>query len=134
MEDFTPEQILSITTGYITMARALNEFQVNHWPELAHEQQLDLNAYQNSLLNRAQDLQMLNTRPAFVNTYAMEAMVREAIEKAKNGLHRMGNLTVALNTGAITVALASYVARANLRGIQTALRELDELLLLKEEG
>ena len=39
---------------------------------------------------------------------------------------------MALNIGAITVALASYVARANLRGIQTALRELGDLLATEE--
>ena len=115
------------------MARALNEYQVLHWPELSHEQHLDLNAYQNSLLNRAQDLQAKITRPAFSNVVDMATTVQQATMEAKVSLKRIRNMTIALNVGAITVALAAYVARANLRGIQTALRELSELILYKEE-
>jgi hypothetical protein len=133
MEDFSPEQINSLTTAYEDMARALNEYQVTHWSELTHEQQFDLNAYQNSLLNRAHDLQTLTVRPAFTNPAEMEAVVKDALGNAKQRLYRLNNLTVALNIGAIAVALASYVSRANLRGIQTALRELDTLLGLDEE-
>lgn len=134
MEDLTPEQIVAIANGYRSMARALNEFQVMRWPEFSHEQHLDVNAYQNSLLNRAQDLQTLAVRPAFANTAEMAEGIRRATQEAKNSLKRIRNLTVALNVGAITVALASYVARANLRGIQTALRELGDLLVTEEEG
>lgn len=133
MEDFTPEQVVAIANGYRSMARALNEFQVMRWPEFSHEQHLDLNAYQNSLLNRAQDLQASAVRPAFANATEMAAGIQRATKEAKGSLKRIRNLTVALNVGAITVALASYVARANLRGIQTALRELAELLIPEEE-
>ena len=132
MEDFTLEQIISIANGYRTMARALNEFQVVHWPEFTHEQQLDLNAYQNSLLNRAHDLQTMTSRPAFKQASEMASAIRQATDEAKAGLNHIRNVTVALNVGAITVALAAYVARANLRGIQTALRELSELLAMEE--
>ena len=132
MEDFTPDQIASLVTGYRNMARALNEFQVTRWAELSHEQQLDLNAYQNSLLNRAQDLQTLTTRPAFNQAADMAKTIRQAMEEARVGLHKTRNLTVALNIGAVTVALASYVARTNLRGIQTVLRELSYLLKMEE--
>ncbi|MBC3785927.1 hypothetical protein [Spirosoma utsteinense] len=132
MEDFTPEQVTVIATGYQSMARALNEFQTRRWSEFSHEQQLDLNAYQNSLLNRAQDLQALVVRPAFNNTAEMTAYIVQALYKAEDNLKHIRNLTVALNVGAITVALASYVARANLRGIQTALRELGNLLVVEE--
>lgn len=128
MEDFTPEQITAITTRYRSMARALNELQIRHWPEFSHEQQLDLNAYQSSLLNRAQHLQASTVRPGFKNTVDMVGEVDRAVKDAEASLGNIQNLTVALNVGAITVALASYVARANLRGIQTALRELGELL------
>ena len=128
MEDFTPEQITAITTRYRSMARALNEFQVVRWPEFSHEQQLDLNAYQNSLLNRAQDLQMAAVRPAFKSTVDTVSEVEQAMQDAEASLGNIQNLTAALNVGAITVALASYIARANLRGIQTALRELGELV------
>lgn len=132
MEDFTPEQIVVIANGYRSMARALNEFQVMRWPEFTHEQQLDLNAYQNSLLNRAQDLQMMAVHPAFKNTAQMAEGIQRATRDARNSLKRIRNLTIALNVGAITVALASYVARANLRGIETALRELSDLLRIEE--
>ncbi len=134
MEDFTPEQLVAIANGYRSMARALNEFQVMRWSEFSHEQQLDLNAYQNSLLNRAQDLQTMAVRPAFKNTAEMAEGIQRATQEAKNSLKRIRNLTLALNVGAITVALASYVARANLQGIQTALRELSNLLVTEEEG
>ncbi|MBN8826119.1 MAG: hypothetical protein J0I82_29100 [Spirosoma sp.] len=128
MEDFTPTQLLAITRGYCDMARALNEYQVHHWPELSHEQQLDLNAYQNSLLNRSQDLQSHTVRPAFTNAIDVATQILEATTEAQTSLTRIGDPVVALNVGAITVALAAYVARANLRGIQTALRELEDLV------
>lgn len=132
MEDLTPEQIVVIANGYRSMARALNEFQVMRWPEFSNEQHLDINAYQNSLLNRAQDLQTMAVRPAFKDTAEMAEGIQRATQEAKDSLKRIHNLTVALNVGAITVALASYVARANLRGIQTALRELGDLLMTEE--
>lgn len=115
------------------MAHALNEFQVMRWPEFTHEQQLDLNAYQNSLLNRALDLQSRVVRPAFKQVGEMSMTIRQATDAARAGLHHTHNVVVALNIGAITVALAAYVARANVRGIQTALRELDELLALASQ-
>lgn len=132
MEDFTPEQIVVITNGYHSMARALNEFQVMRWTEFSHEQHLDINAYQNSLLNRAHDLQTMAVRPAFANAAGMTENIQRATKEAKGSLKRIRNLTVALNVGAITVALASYVARANMQSIQTAQRELDDLLVTEE--
>ena len=132
MEDFTPEQIDGIADAYCAMARSLNEFQVLHWPELTHEQQLDLNAYQNSLLNRAQAIHLRTNRPAFANAGQMAVLIRQATDKARTSLQRLDNLPVALNVGAITVALASYAARANARGIDIALRELDELVARRE--
>jgi hypothetical protein len=132
MEDFTSEHIAVIANGYRSMARALNEFQSSRWPEFSHEQQLDLNAYQNSLLNRAQDLQSMVARPAFRDAAEMTELILRALHNADYQLKHIRNLTVALNVGAITVALASYVARANLRGIQTALRELNNLLVTEE--
>lgn len=132
MEDFTPDQLVTIANGYRDTARALNEFQVAHWPELSHEQQLDLNAYQNSLLNRAQDLQTGAVKPAFDNVATLATTLQQATDRAKAGLQHIKNITLALNVGAITVALASYVARANLRGVTTALRELSTLLTTEE--
>ena len=132
MEDFTPDQLNGITKGYYSMARALNEYQVTHWVELSHEQQLDLNAYQSSLLNRAQDLLTRSARPAYTNTIAVSAGIEKTITDARGSLKRIRNVVVALNVGALTVALAAYVARADLRGIQTALRELEHLVILDE--
>ena len=127
MEDFSPEQIDGIATAYCDMARSLNEFQALHWSELTHEQQLDLNAYQNSLLNRAQDIQTRTSKPAFTNAGQVSILIRQATDKAKASLLQLDNLPIALNVGAITVALASYTAHANFRGIEIALRELEEL-------
>ena len=128
MEDFTPEQITEITTSCCNMAQALNEYQVMHWPELSHEQHLDLNAYQNSLLNRAQDFRKQTSRPAFTNVNDIVSGVQQAMSDAKTCLNYISNTALALHVGAITVALAAYVSRANLRGIHTVLRELNELL------
>jgi hypothetical protein len=128
MEDFTPEQLVVLANGYQSMARALNEFQVSNWPDLSFDQHLDLNAYQSSLLNRAQDLQTSAVRPAFKDAAGVVARLQQAIEQAQASLKRLQTISVALNIGAVTVALASYVARANLRGIDTALRELSDLL------
>lgn len=114
------------------MARALNEYQVIHWSELSHEQQLDLNAYQNSLLNRAEDLLLQTVRPAFTNAFTLSAGVEKAMTDARVSLNRIRNVAIALNVGALAVALAAYVARADLRGIQTAQRELDHLMILDE--
>lgn len=133
MEDFTSEQTNGIANSYNNMARALNKFQVLYWQELTYEQQLDLNAYQNSLLNRIQDIQTRAVRPAFKSAAEMTAIIQQATNEANVAIQRMTDPTVALNIGAITVALASYVARANLRGIQMALRELGELLKLTAE-
>jgi hypothetical protein len=128
MEDFTPEQRVVLANGYQNMARALNEFQVSNWPDLSFDQHLDLNAYQSSLLNRAQDLQTATVRPAFKDAAGVVARLQQAIEQAQASLKRLQTINVALNIGAVTVALASYIARANLRGIDTALRELSDLL------
>lgn len=128
MEDFTPEQLVAVANAYQNMARALNEFQVSNWPSLSFDQHLDLNAYQSSLLNRAQDIQTSAVRPAFKDAAGVVARLQQAIEQAQASLKRLQTINVALNIGAVTVALASYVARANLRGIETALRELSDLL------
>ncbi|GAB3755450.1 hypothetical protein [Spirosoma pomorum] len=134
MEDFTPEQLVVLANGYLSIARALNEFQVSHWPDLSVEQHLDLNAYQSSLLNRAQDLHTSAVRPAFKDAADIIARLQQAMEQAQTSLKHLQTINTALNIGAITVALASYVARANLRGIETVLRELNDLLAGQDEN
>ena len=127
MEDLTLEQINDLASAYSDMARSLNEFQVIHWSQLTHEQQLDLNAYQNSLLDRAQAIQMRTTRPAFANAHQTTGRILEGTHRARTSLQQLDDLPAALNVGAITVALAAYAARANARGIDIALQELDYL-------
>lgn len=127
MEDLTPAQINDLASAYWDMARSLNEFQAVHWSQLTHEQQLDLNAYQNSLLDRAQAMQLRTTRPAFTNAEQITVRILEGTHKARTSLQQLDDLPVAINVGAITVALAAYAARANARGIELALRELDDL-------
>jgi len=133
MEDLTPEQIVELADSYRRTARALAEFQLTHWPDLSHEQHLDLNAYQNSLLNRSQDLMTFSVRLAFHEAGPMIDAILQATEEARSGLKRISNLTLALNVGAITVALAANIARANPKGIQSALKELGELLKMEGE-
>lgn len=128
MQDFSSEQISTIASSYDAVALALNQYQVEHWSALTHEQQLDLNAYQNSLLNRIEDILTQRVRPAFEDANDMAATIRQASDDAKAGLQRMTDPVIALNTGAMIVAMASYVARPNLPGIKTALRELDNLM------
>lgn len=128
MEDLTPEQINDLASAYSNMARSLNEFQVIHWAQLTHEQQLDLNAYQTSLLDRAQAIRMRTTRPAFTNANQTTSRILEGTQKARISLQQLDDLPVALNVGAITVALVAYAARANTRGIDIALRELENLI------
>jgi len=132
MEDLSPDQISSIAIGYRSLAHSLNGFQMTHWPSFSVEQHLDLNAYQSSLLRRAQDLQAMAVRPAFTNTHDMTSRIGQAMELAKGSLKKIKNLPLALNIGAIVVALASYVARADLRGIHIALQELGELVEMEE--
>ena len=127
MEDLTLEQINDLASAYSDVARSLNEFQFVHWSQLTHEQQLDLNAYQNSLLDRAQAILMQTTRPAFANADQMTVRILEGAHKARTSLQHLNDLPIALNVGAITVALAAYAARANARGIDIALRELADL-------
>ena len=110
------------------MARTLTEFQLRRWSEFTHEQQLDLNAYQSSLLNRAHDMQSRAVNPSVDQPRVLTLTVQEAVRDACAGLPELHNLTLALNVGALIVALASYVARANKRGIQTAVDELHHLL------
>lgn len=132
MEDFTTDQIAGIAAGYNNMARVLNEYQLAHWSDLSHEQQLDVNAYQNSLLNRAHDLRERITKPAFTNVADMAFTIQKATFNAQANLKYIKSLTTALALGAMVVALASYVARANTQGIKTILRELGELLEREE--
>ena len=130
MQDFSSEQISTITSSYDAVALALSQYQVQHWSVLTHEQQLDLNAYQNSLLNRIEDMLTHRVRPAFEDADEMAATIQQATDDAKTGLQHMNDPVIALNTGAMIVAMASYVARPNLPGIKTALRELNNLIKL----
>ncbi len=128
MNDFTLTQLSTIANSYSHMARALTELQLARWTELTHEQQLDLNAYQNSLLNRAHDLQTRAVNPSVDQAEWLTERIRQTIGHICNQLPTTGNVSLALALGALIVALASYVARDNRKGIQSAFNELTHLL------
>ncbi|RYF47832.1 MAG: hypothetical protein EOO39_47825, partial [Cytophagaceae bacterium] len=102
MEDLTPAQINDLASAYCDMARSLNEFQAVHWSQLTHEQQLDLNAYQNSLLDRALAIRQRTTRPTFTNADQITVRILEGTHKARTSLQQLDDLPVAINVGAIT--------------------------------
>ncbi|QJD80584.1 hypothetical protein [Spirosoma rhododendri] len=128
MNDFTLAQLSSIADSYLRMARTLTELQLAHWPEFTYEQQLDLNAYQNSLLNRAHDIQTRAVNPAVDQAEKLTERIQQTIGYICDRLLIINNIPVALTLGALIVALASYVARDNRKGIQSAFRELNHLL------
>ncbi len=109
------------------MARNLNAYQGLHWHDLTTVQHLDLNAYQNSLLTRAQDMDerayLLLTEP----TEPTFMMALRQIRRATQTLQDSPEQIVALNLGALTVALAAGIARNNTRTIQLSLSELSVL-------
>ncbi|MCY7357373.1 MAG: hypothetical protein LH609_07845 [Rudanella sp.] len=109
------------------MARNLNAYQGLHWHELTTVQHLDLNAYQNSLLTRAQDTDerayLLLTEP----TEPTFMMALRQIKRAAQTLQDSPEQMIALNLGALTVALAAGITRNNTRTIQLSLSELSVL-------
>jgi hypothetical protein len=128
MHDFTLTQLSSIAESYLRMAKALTELQLARWTEFTHDQQLDLNAYQNSLLNRAHDLQTRAVNPAVKQAELLTKSIQQTIGHTCDRLLMTSDVSLALTLGALIVALASYVARDNRKGIQSAFNELNHLL------
>lgn len=127
MENFTPDQLLTLAQHWRLAAQTLNAHQTAHWTRFSVEQHLDSNAYQNSLLNRANDLETGQTRAIIHDALPAYTGITQAITSATVDLLRCNDLAVGLNIGAMMVALAAAVARGNLKTIDVTLRELDGL-------
>ncbi len=127
MESFTANQLMTLAQHWRLAAQTLNTYQAAHWTEFSVEQHLDINAYQNSLLNRANDLETGQIRAIIHDALPAYAEVITTINGARASLLKSESLAVGLNIGAMIVALAAAVARGHLKSIDVALRELDEL-------
>lgn len=128
MGELSRTQLSEMAQVWREMARNLNAYQGMHWHVLTTMQHLDLNAYQNSLLTRAQDMDerayLLLTEP----TEPTYTLAMHLIERAAQVLQATPEQVVALNLGALTVALAAGIARNNTRTIQLSLAELSGLI------
>lgn len=121
------EQLFALARTWKIAAFSLNQYQGRCWNELSLEQHLDLNAYQNSLLNRALDLESGLTKIGFEdNTHALQTISLVTFE-AQKAMQTMNVPSVGLNIGAVLVALAAATARSKVKAIQNALRELEDL-------
>lgn len=128
MYSLNKQQIDELVEIWQQTAYSLCYFQAKHWNEFSHEQHLDVNAYQNSLLNRANDLEAKVFNPSFSQSDRILEIVRKATKEGLTVVERTPDLSVSLSIGAILVALAAYVSRADQGGIQIAMRELQNIL------
>lgn len=128
MDYLTPEQLAELATRWERTARCLNDYQAGHWADFSLEQHLDLNAYQSSLLHRAQDLATGLLRPSLNGPAAALAQIELLLTNAQRVLGQAAAPQDVMHLGAVSVALAAAVARSNDRAIQNALRELAALL------
>ena len=127
MENFTDAQLRSFAQQWRSVARLLNAYQALHWTAFSVEQHLDMNACQNSLLNRANDLETGQTRAILNEALPAYDQIMDAVNAAILALQGDRSLTTVLTIGAITVALAAATARGHLKNIDAALRELTGL-------
>ena len=128
MYSLSKQQIDELVAIWQKTAFCLCSFQVKHWNEFSYEQHLDVNAYQNSLLNRAHDLEAKVINPSFRQIEGILDTVRTATREGLIVVDQTKDLSLSLSAGAILVALAAYVSRADSDGIQVALRELENVL------
>ena len=127
MGELSRIQLSEMAQVWRAMARNLNSWQAAHWHDLTTVQHFDLNAYQNSLLTRAQDM---DERAYLLLTEPTEPTFMSAlhlIERAAQLLQTTSEQLIALNLGALTVALAAGITRNNTRTIQLSLVELSVL-------
>ncbi len=127
MGELSRVQLSEMAQVWREMARNLNAYQGVNWYNLTTVQHLDLNAYQNSLLTRAQDL---DERAYLLLTEPMEPTYTSALQlivRAARLLQATSEQVVALNLGALTVALAAGITRNNTRTIQLSIAELSVL-------
>ncbi len=127
MESFSVDQLLTLAQHWRLAAQTLNIYQAAHWDEFTVEQHLDINAYQNSLLSRAGDLETGQARAIIHDVLSAYPDILDAITSTTTTLLRTKELPVGLNLGAMMVALAAAVARGHLKSIDVAIRELDDL-------
>lgn len=124
MGELTHSQLSEMAEVWREMARQLTAWQATYWHELTTTQHFDLNAYQNSLLTRAQDLDerayLLLTEPTEPTFLAVLDVVRRATQLLQTTPKR----SVVLNVGALIVALAAGVSRNNSRSIELTMSEL----------
>lgn len=127
MGELSHIQLSEMAQVWREMARNLNLWQAQHWNDLSTVQHFDLNAYQNSLLTRAQDIDERGyllltepTEPTFLSALQL-------VERAAHTLQHTSEQLIALNLGALAVALAAGISRNNTRTIQLALTELTTL-------
>ncbi|WP_345247398.1 hypothetical protein [Nibrella saemangeumensis] len=121
------EQLNALARTWKVAAFSLNQYQARCWDTLTIEQHLDINAYQNSLLNRAHDLETGIVKIGFDdNAQAIQTISVVTIE-AQKSLQTTSTIPIGMNIGAILVALAAATARRNAKAMQHALRELDDL-------
>ena len=127
MGELSRTQLSEMAQVWREMARNLNAYQGMNWHDLTTVQHLDLNAYQNSLLTRAQDMDerayLLLTEP----TEPTYASALQLIGRAAQVVQATSEQVVALNLGALTVALAAGITRNNTRTIQLSIAELSVL-------
>ncbi|KAB7731055.1 hypothetical protein F5984_09565 [Rudanella paleaurantiibacter] len=127
MGELTRTQLSEMAQVWREMARNLSVYQASHWTELSTVQHYDLNAYQNSLLTRAQEI---DERTYLLLNESLETILNRSIQlvdQAAHALHTTDEQAKALNMGALTVALAAGLYRNNVSSVQLALSELTNL-------
>lgn len=127
MGELTRTQLNQMAQVWREMARNLSVYQASHWTELSTVQHYDLNAYQNSLLTRAQEI---DERAYLLLNESLEPALTTSIQlvdQAAHALHTTDEQAKALNIGALSVALAAGLYRNNESSVQLALSELRNL-------
>jgi hypothetical protein len=130
MENIPPRLVLALADDYRLTAHDLCSFQLRWWSSFSVTQQMDLNACQNSLLTRAQDLDQRSSPPFFAQTSQIVELALAATYRGRHALQTTHNALIGLNIGAIMVALAAGISRASSQNIEVAMRELDDLIKL----
>ncbi len=132
MESIPPRLFTALADDYRQTAHGLCVFQLRNWAELSITQQLDVNACQNSLFARAQDLDERNVSPFFTNAVNTVENALLATARGRQALATTQDVAIGLSIGAVLVALAAGISRASIVNIDIAFRELNELIEILE--
>lgn len=132
MESIPASLLTALADDYKLTAHDLCAFQLRCWSAFSITQQMDLNACQNSLLTRAQDLDQRTTSPFFVQAAHTVAVALKATTRGRQLLATTQDALIGLNIGVIMVALAAGIGRGSVTNIDIALRELDELIQMDD--